>query len=169
MHRQAIFLTPLLLLAACGSGQQHSVRLLDRRLEARLAPEIAAGRAVVQSTDTGARVTLLDTTPFPTGPKALGDLDPDIRAEVIEGLLDPSLMRVQVSDTSALPPYQQEARVRKVQDYFTTNGLGQVLAPPGTPPQADGPAGLNITIDLQCPPPNGRTGYGDGRSLPVCD
>lgn len=160
---------PVLLLAACGSGQEHSARVLNQRLQEHLAPQIAAGRAVVQPTEAGAQVTLLDTAPFATGLNAQDDVTPDIRADVIEGLLDPSLMRVQVADTSALPPYQQQARVQEVRDYFTVNALGSVLLPPETPAPGGAPAGLNISISLQCPPPNGRTGYGDGRSLPVCD
>jgi hypothetical protein len=169
MNRHVALLTPLVLLAACGSGQQHSVRVLNQRLEAGLSTQIAAGRAVVQRTDSGAQVTLLDPSLFPNDARSLDDQFPDVRADVIEALLDPSLMQVQVSDSSGLPAYQQGIRVRNVRDYFTANGLGIVLVPPETAAATGGPAGLNMTINVQCPSPDGRTGYGDGRSRPVCD
>lgn len=169
LNRHVVLLTPLVLLAACGSGQQHSVQVLNHRLEARLAPEIAAGRAVVQRTNSGAQVTLLDTSLFPNDARSLDDQYPDIRADVIEALLDPTLMQVQVSDSSGLPAYQQDMRVRNVRNYFTANGLGIVLVPPETTPVAGVPAGLNMTINVQCPPSDGRTGYDDGRSRPICD
>jgi hypothetical protein len=169
MIRHVVLLTPLLLVAACGSGQQHTVRLLDQRLEAGLASEIAAGRAVVRPTAGGAEVTLLDTTLFPNDARSLDDQFPDVRADVIEGLLDPNLMQVQVADTSALPAYQQDTRLRNVQDYFTANGLGTVLVPAAAAPAAGAPAGLNLTIDVRCSPPDDRSGYGDGRARPVCD
>ena len=103
-------------------------------MQAQLAPEIEAGRAVVQQlpgwgSGHAARFSL-----FPNGPKALDDQIPDIRADVIEGLLDPSLMRVQVADTSTLPADQRDTRVRNVEDYFTANGLGSVLVPAEAPP-----------------------------------
>jgi hypothetical protein len=111
----AVLLCPLLLIAACGpSAQQRTTRLLDDRLQTQLAHQIAAGRAVVQQLPDGARVTLLDSSLFPNGPRALDDQVPDIRADVIEGLLDPTLMRVQVADTSTLPADQRDTRVQNV-------------------------------------------------------
>jgi hypothetical protein len=170
MNHAAVLLVPLLLLAACASGQQRTVRLLDQRMEARLAPEIAAGRAAVQQTPDGAQITLLDTTLFPNGPRSLDDQYPDVRAEVIEGLLDPALMRVEVADTSALPPYQRETRVRNVEDYFTANGLGSVLLPAAEPtPPGSVPNGLNIRVRVECSPPPGFADDGGGRSRPICD
>jgi hypothetical protein len=172
----AVSLGPLLLtLACCGpSPQQRTTRLLDDRMQTQLASEINAGRAVVQQLPDGARVTLLDQSLFPNGPKALDDQVPDVRADVIEGLLDPSLMRVAVADTSALPADQRDTRIRNVEDYFTANGLGFVLVPaeaaPGAPgPAAAGPAGLTITVSVQCPPTNHSIGYGDGTAMPVCE
>ena len=170
MNRAAALLTSLFLLAACSSGQ-HTTRLLNDRMQARLAPEIAAGRAVVQPLPDGTRVTLLDSSLFPNSAKALDNTYPDVRANVLEGLLDPSLMRVQVADTSTLPPYQQDTRIRNVEDYFTANLLGIVLVPGQPIPPGVAPAGLNITVSVQCPPRNSRTVYGDddGRSTPVCE
>jgi hypothetical protein len=167
----AVSLGPLLLtLACCGpSPQQRTTRLLDDRMQAQLASEISAGRAVVQQLPDGARVTLLDRSLFPNGPKALDDQIPDIRADVIEGLLDPSLMRVKVADTSTLPADQRDTRIRNVEDYFTANGLGFVLVPDESAPPAAGPPGLTITVGVQCPPSGHYIGYRDGTAMPVCE
>jgi hypothetical protein len=166
--RLAIVLGPLFVIAACGpSAQQRTTRLLDDRMQAQLAPDVAAGRAVVRALPDGARVTLLDSSLFPNDPKALDDQYPDIRASVIEALLDPSLMRVQVADTSTLPADQRGTRVQNVEAYFTLNGLGSVLVPTGALPSGAGPSGLAITISVQCPPPDRGSGYGG--SKPMCD
>ncbi len=184
MGRRAAHLIPLLLLAACGSGQQHTQRVLDQRLTDRLASEVASGQAVVQKTATGNRVTLLGQSAFSNGPRALDDQNRDVRADVIEGLLDPRLMRVQVADSSSLPEAQRGARVRNVSDYFAANGLGSVVvpadaprdpaatdpaAPSGLAPPGLAPPGLALTIDVLCPPSDGRIGYGNGNARPVCD
>jgi hypothetical protein len=171
MIRLAAVLTPLILLAACGSGAsyQHSTRLLDQRLNASLATDVAAGRATVETLPDGDRVTLLGPSSFPTDAKTLDDQTPDVRANVIEGLLDPSLMRVQVADTSTLPAYQRDVRVQNVARYFVANGLGPVLVPTVPDAAPVGAVGLVLTIQLECPVPNGFVGYGDGGSHPVCD
>jgi len=170
--RLAVLLSPLLLLTACGScGQPRTAWRLDDRLQAQLAPDVAAGKAVVQPLPDGARVTLLGPSQFPVDEQALTDQQRDVRASVIEGLLDPRLMQIQLADTSALPEYQRDARVRNVAEYFRVNGLGSTLQP--TAPQLaaspGAPAGLTISVTLQCPRRRGYAGYGDGRSRPVCD
>jgi hypothetical protein len=168
--RLAVLLSPLLLMAACGpSPQQRTTRLLDDRMKIQLAHDIEVGRVAVQQLPDGVRVTLLDSSLFPNDVKALDDQFPVIRANVIEGLLDPTLMRVQVADTSGLPADQRETRVRNVKAYFIDNGLGSVLIPDQAAPPAAGPAGLVITVGVQCPPPNYRAGYRDGTSRPVCE
>jgi hypothetical protein len=168
----AVLLCPLFLVAACGSGQQNTAHRLDDRLALRMAPDLAAGNAALQATPDGARVTLLGASPFSADENTLDDRRPDVRAGVIEGLLDPRLMRIQVEDTSLLPADQREARVRNVARYFEAYGLEPMVAPVGppqaTPPGAP-PSGLTISIAVQCPPSDGIIGYGDGTSNPVCD
>jgi hypothetical protein len=172
--RFALLLSPLLAVAACASGGQHTTRLLNDRLQANLAPEIAAGNASLQALPDGARVTLLSTSSFPSDIQALESTAPDIRSNVIESLLDPSLMRVQVADSSALPDRLRQARVQNVDTYFVAYGLGSTLVEAGAqgsvpPGPAGGPTGVTIDIHVQCPAWNGRTGYGSGKSMPVCD
>jgi hypothetical protein len=164
MHRNAgrlaVVLSLVFFIAACGpSPQQRTARLLDDRLQAQLAPDIDAGRVAVQALPDGARVTLLGSSMLLNGPQTLDEQYPAVRANVIEGLLDPTLMRVQVADTSSLPAAQRTVRVRNVETYFAANGLGSVLVPAGDGPADAGPEGLTITISV-CPPPNDRIGYG---------
>jgi hypothetical protein len=171
MKSLAVLLAPVLVLAACASPQQRTARLLDQRLETLLQPDIAAGRAVVQLLPGAARVTLLDTSLFPVGTMALDDKYPDVRADMVEGLLDPSLMRVQVTDTSALPQDQKDARVRNIGEYFTANGLGLVLNDAEPARAETPPAGLNVTISVRCQDRSDYSnfGYGSGASTPVCE
>ena len=174
--RLAVIVSPLVLVAACGhSGQQQATGLLGQRMQTQLAPDIAAGSVVLQTLPNGVQVTLLDTSLYPNDVKALAGTYPDIRADIIEALLDPSLMGVQVADMSTLPDRQREERVRNVNQYFRANGLGSTLQPavplPATGPgqAAEAPAGLTITISVQCPQPQGGSGYGSGQSRPICD
>jgi hypothetical protein len=174
--RLAVLLCSPLLLAACGpSGEQRTTQRLDNRLADTLGPDIAAGNAVLQPLPDGARVTFLGSSLFPADERALDDQQRDVRAGVVEGLLDPSLMQLQIVDTTALPDDQRDARVRNVARYFDAYGLGPTLLPappravlPPGPPGAT-PPGLTITISLQCPHRHNGSGYGDGRWRPVCD
>ncbi len=174
--RHLVLLSSLLLPAACGSGRQHTVRVLDQRLQAKLASDVAAGNAVLQPLPDGARVTLLGTSLFPNDVKALTDKYPDTRASLIEGLLDPRLMQIHITDTVTMPDEQRDARILNVDQYFAANGLQATLRPATAPPpamaprQAAGaPAGLTITISVQCPNRHDGPGYGNGQSKPVCD
>lgn len=113
---------------------------------------------------------------FPNGVQALDDKDRDVRASVVEGLLDLNLMRIDGADTSTLPDGQRDARVRNVRQYFGAIGLGSMLHP-ATPLQATSPgaadatqAGLTINISVQCPDWHDGSGYryGSGRARPAC-
>jgi hypothetical protein len=162
-----------------------------------LAKNVAAGQAVIEKLPGGDRVTLLGSSMYSNGTRALDDQSLDIRADVIEAMLDPALMQVQLADTSTLPDNQRNTRLRNVQNYFTDNGLGPVLLPaptvmpetvapgpvtsgpvtsgpvtpgPVTPGSVtQGPTGLAITINVVCPPPDGLIGYGSGARHPECD
>jgi hypothetical protein len=171
-HARHYALLLTLLLAACGqSPLQHTAGLLNDRLQAQLAADVKAGQAAVQPLPNGARVTLLGPTLFPSGKMALDDKYPDVRADVIEGLLDPALMQVRVADTTTLPDDQRIERVANVRDYFADNGLANVLQPadPTQSPTNAGPAGLTITIAVQCPQRSNGIGYDGGLSKPVCE
>lgn len=170
----AILLGPSLLAACSGSGEQRTARLLDNRLQSTLAPDIASGRAVLQQTSNGARVTVLDPALFRNTKDVLDNRESDIRANLIEGLLDPALMRIQIADTSTMPDDEREVRVSNVMRYFTAYGLGPTLQPTDplqpAPPSSTGAAvgGLTITIGVQCPHYPHRSFYSDG-ARPSCD
>ena len=172
MRPFATLLCPMLLLTACGgSGQRYTAGVLNQRLQNRLAPDISAGRAVVQQTPDGARVTLRDPTMFSNSADALDNRENDVRASVVEALLDPSLMRVRVVDTSTLPDSQRDARVRNVVQYFVVSGLGLTLQPdePVQAAPSGTPEGLTLTINVQCPDRENGYGYGYDRSRPMCN
>jgi hypothetical protein len=154
--RHALMLGPMLFLAACGSsGVNHATRDLGDRLQARLGPDIAAGHAVLQPLQTGDRVILPNSTVFEPGRAELGDKGRDILASTIQGLLDPSLMRIEIADASATVDGMQTTRAQAVSQYFVAYGLGPSLRPAASPPAPPLPAnssasGLAITIHVQC-------------------
>jgi hypothetical protein len=171
-RRVAVLLSPLLILAACSSGQQNTTRDLNGRMQAELAPDIGAGNVALQPLPDGDRITLLGSSQFAADVRALDDQQRDVRASVVEALLDPRLMRINVVDTSELPPDQRQTRVNNVVRYFEAYGLAPSLQP-GSPqqplPATTVPAGLIITVSVQCPRAYGEAGYGNGKADPMCD
>jgi hypothetical protein len=169
----ALLLIPFLL-AACSSdhGLNRATRLLNDRLQVTMAPDIAAGAATVQPLSNGALVTLLGPSDFANTVDARADRRRDVRAGVVEALLDPSLVNVAVADTSTLPPYQRETRVRNMYQYFQDNGLALTLVPGGPPPAPVAgtpvPQGVAISITLDCPAHAQRGTWGYGPVLPSC-
>ena len=169
-HVRLPIILSVLAVGACGaSDRQRSVRLLDHRLETQLAPDIEAHRAVVERMQDGARVTLFETSLFPNDAATLDNRGVESRVGVVQGLLDPDLMRVQLADTSALPEGQRDARIRNVVQYFTAYGLARTLRPAETvQAEAPGPAGLSITISVVCPDRHDGAGYDSGALKPGC-
>lgn len=173
--RQLATLLPLLtLFAACSASDGGSARLLDQRLRTQLAGDIDAHRATLQQVPGGDRVTLLDDGIYPTNTYAMDGRERDPRASVIEALLDPELMQVQVADVSTLPDERRDARLRNVVDYFAANGVP--ATPVTTDPWLTTPAGSSapvvsgvaITINVVCPHRDDGSGYGSGRRKPDC-
>ena len=164
-----------IVLAACGpSGPQRVARELDTRLQARLASSIATGQAALQPLPAGAQVTLPPALGFQDPKGGLGEKDSFVLDSVIQGLLDPSLMRIDIADPTAAPDSAQAARLRGVMQYFVDYRLGSSLQPAGptlgTPPGlvAAPPANLTITINVVCPRRHMWPGYGSGQSAPSC-
>ena len=165
--RRALAISLLVLLGACGSsGQQNTARLLNDRLQTQMASDIAGNRAIVQSVPGGSRVVLLETSMFPTDADALDGRRYDVRANLVGALLDPELMRIQVADTAALSARQREARVRNTVQFLVDYGLGSTLIAADAT-QGD-PAGLAVTITVQCPGREDRSGYNNGLRTPGC-
>lgn len=171
-HRLLVLLAPLLFLGACGpTREQATAHLLNQRLQEKLGADIAANRVALETLPAGAKVTFLDTSSTST-PGRLQVSDPgagSVRASVIESLLDPSLMRIGVTDTSALLPEQKAERTRDLTQYIQSMQLGSTLQPAEPPAaQPSGPAGMALTINVQCPHRNDGSGYDSGIRKPAC-
>ncbi len=157
MTRLALLIAPLVLVS-CASGQQQTVDLLNRRLAVTMAPEIAESRVALQPMPDGAQVTLLDSSALPDDVGAMDNRTRDPRASMIQGLLDPSLMRIQVADNSGQPDYIQ----------YRLGPIVHTSAAPGDATVAP-PPGLAIAIHVECPQRTSWPGYGQGQSDPACD
>ena len=169
-HRLFVLFAPLLCLAACGpTREQATAGFLNQRLQEQLGADVTANRVALEALPTGARVTFLDTSSTPGGLQMSDPSIGSVRASVIEALLDPSLMRIGVTDTSALPPDQKAARVSSLTQYIQSMQLGSTLQP-AAPPEAQqpGPTGMTLTINVQCPHRNDGSGYDSGIRKPAC-
>jgi len=140
--RLGLLIAPLLAVAACcASSTQRSTWDLYNRMRVSLAPDIAAGRATLQPLPSGVAVTLVGGAVFTPGRSDLSDAGRDVMTSVIEALLDPRLLRIEV-ETWAAPGTLQAARVQSVAQYIRQADLGmpiQVSVPtqggrPGTVP-----------------------------------
>jgi hypothetical protein len=139
-----------LLTAACSSSPSPDQIAgdLTERLNLRLAPEVASGQAGVQRLPDGARVTLADGTVFSVGGATLDDKGRYMVASVIEALLAPSLLQVDVSGSTAATTTVQDRQARAVTSFFEDFGIFASPLPP-TPqdiPAGAGPPVLTITI-----------------------
>jgi hypothetical protein len=159
------------LLAGCASPTQRSAGHLQQRLQANLGPQIASHQVTIDRTDDGARVILPEPGLFMPGRADLTPSGAYLTASVTESLLDPSLMQVDVADTSVAPYDLRSARVRSIQNYMEAGQPGPPLpvgaaAQPevGTPPEA-----MVVNIRVHCPPgPQGST-WGYARKMATCN
>jgi hypothetical protein len=167
----------LLLLGACSwdNGQHRTAELLNDRLQVTLAPDIAAGQAALQPLPNGALVTLLGNSDFRDQIDARDNRIREVRASVVQGLLDPSLIHIAVADTSSLTAGQRATRVRNVTQYFKDNGLALSLLPEGQAPalpagaaSAPAPQGVTTTLLLDCPAQRPPTNWNYLPPIPSC-
>jgi hypothetical protein len=149
--RRVAVLGSLLLVAACSCGN-NSVANLDERLQLRLAPDIAAGRAGLEQLPDGARVTFPEQTLFPLGRTELDDRGRFVLASFIQGLLDPAILRIDVAEPTTSTSYIQGARARAVRDYFVDYGLGPSLVPAAAPAGSTDSAPQNLAITVSVIP-----------------
>jgi hypothetical protein len=170
-------LATVLLLGACSwdHGLSRTTELLNDRLQARMAPDIAAGKATLQPLPNGALVTLLGNSEFPDQIDAQTNRYREVRASVMQGMLDPSLIRIAVADTSNLTAEQRATRVHNVTRYFEDNGLALSLLPEGQtvvlPPgssAAPAPQGVTIALLLDCPAHRQPTNWNYLPPIPSC-
>jgi hypothetical protein len=119
-----------------------------------LAPDIAAGRVSLEQLPDGVRATLSEQSLFPSGGATLDDKGRYILASLIEGLLDPRILRIVFAVSPAVPAGLQDARIRAVTHYFEDYVLGLALES-STPQQATptgsvsaAPEALTITVSI---------------------
>jgi hypothetical protein len=147
----AALLAPMLLAVACtsSSGVSRSAQELGQRLQVGLAPDVAAGRAALEPLPDGARVTLSDVALFPTGATELDDKGRYVLASVIQGLLSPRILLIEITESPASPVGLQGLKARAVTQYLEEYGLQSTLQPP-VPPDSAGavPRGLTITVSI---------------------
>jgi hypothetical protein len=144
IHRASL-LGSLLLMAACSSGSP--TQDLNARLQMQLAPQIATNEAALQPLPDGSQVLLIDESLFAAGGAQLNDKGQYILASVIEGLIDPRLLRIEVADSPGTAAYLQSARVQAVTEYFADYGLAPTLQPPSAPVATTSP-GTVIAIHV---------------------
>ena len=156
--RQVVVGIGLLLLAACGrTDQQKSVDLLHQRLHTQMADAVNAGAATIQDLPDGAAVTFRDGQPATA-------VNP--RADMVEALLDPDLLRIGIVPSAGLPPYAADRQAQAWEADFRRMPIGQALQPPSVMPQP-APNGITVSIQIVCPDrPNGW-GY-DVSHRPAC-
>jgi hypothetical protein len=154
--RLALLLAPLVL-AACSSDQSRAVQLLDSRMQNRLAPQISNNQVAIARTGDGSSVIVKP---------ASSDQDNFILAGMIQGLLDPNLLHVQVSDSAAPPDTADSPRLQNAVRMFHSYSLGNILEPVAAP--ANAPPGLTLTVAIHCPYNSSAAGWGYGPSQPSC-
>lgn len=153
--RLALLVSPMLVVAGCTSFSGQATQNLGDRLQVQLRKDIAAGRVTLDRLPDGARVTLVEPALYPSGGTELDDKGRSVLTNVIEALLDPRLLRIEVADSPPATASVQAARVQGVTQYFKDANLGSTLepsAPPqGGPPDSAGPAsqGLTITVTIK--------------------
>jgi len=152
--RLGLLIAPLLVVAACcASSTERSTQDLYDRMSVSLAPEIMAGRATLQPLPPGVGVTLVGGAVFTPGRSDLSEAGRDVMTDVIQALLDPRLMSIEV-ETWAAPGTLQTARVQSVAQFIRQANLGLPIQvsvptrrePPGTVPAAPYEATIIVNV-----------------------
>jgi hypothetical protein len=156
-------------LSGCGvSAPSRTTATLQQRLAERLAAPIAANEVSLTPQSDGAYVTLLRPPPLN---ETLDETNGLILADVTEALLDPTLMRIAVSEAADA---SESERVRAVNRYFEAFNLGPTLRPPvALPPAVPQPvgtsSGVTIRIAVHCPDSAAGSSWDYGEFQPACD
>lgn len=135
----------LALLGGCSSATTRMSQTLDARLQAQLSADVAAGRVSLQRLPDGARVTLIEQSLFPNGATALDEQGRNVLTGVIQALLEPSRLHIELAAGGAPAEAQ---RLQAVAAYFKDVGLEAALPPAAE----DGTAAPDVTITLRVIP-----------------
>ena len=144
--RLAAMLAPLVLAAGCAGGSGGTVRQLDARMQERLAPQVATHQAGVQLLSNGTRIELAEQALFPPGSAVLDAQGQFILASVIQGLMAPRLMLIEITPAAGTRVDLREARVDAVRQYFGEYALGPEVQEAEQSPQAGDAQALAVTI-----------------------
>ncbi len=144
----------VLAVTACSSTPSPDTIANDlmERLNVRLATEIASGRAAVQRLPDGARVTLADGTVFSVSGVTLDDKGRYTVASVIEALLAPRLLQIEVAGSAAASAPIQESQAGAVAKFFHDYGIDATSVPPLAPEAPPGVGVPVLTITIRAVP-----------------
>jgi flagellar motor protein MotB len=146
--RLVALFVPMLFVVACAPSGNRSVANLGQRMQVLLAPDIAAGRVGLEQLPDGARVTLPEQSLFPPGRSELDDRGRFLLASVIQGLLDPGILRIDVAEPAPSPVYLQGPRAGAVRQFFVDYGLGPALQPAAVPQGSVDTTPQDLTISV---------------------
>ncbi len=146
--RLALLIAPILAIAGCASFSGLATKHLGDRLQTQLKQDIAAGRVTLDRLPDGARVTLNEQSLYPSGGTELDDKGRSVLTNVIEALLEPRILRIEVADVPPAPESVQAARVKAVTQYFKDANLNSTLQP-AAPPETAGAASQGLTITVR--------------------
>jgi len=146
--RMAAAFGSILLVTGCAGLQQETVRQLNARMQIGLAPQVAQQQAGVQGLKDGTQIMLAEDTLFAPGSAVLSARGQFILASVIEGLMAPPLMQIEVTPSAATSPYLRQARVAAVRQFFTEYALGPQLVASGPAPNPAAPQSFAITVHV---------------------
>ncbi len=141
----------MLLASACTSPVelQGSNRDVARRMQVRMAPDLAAGQATLYAAPNSTTVTLPEKALFAPSAAQLDENGRLVLARFMQGLLKPEITRIEVAGPPAASWTLQAARVQAVRAFFVQFGLGSTLQPATVAAPSIGAVPDSITIAVQ--------------------
>jgi hypothetical protein len=135
----------LLVLAGCAGGRVP--RELSQRLQWELGPELANGGATLERLPDGARVTLADQTLFPADRAVLDTRGRYVLASLVQGLLAPDLLQVDVTGPAEFLPQARAAAVAEfLRDTQVAPNLLFISLQQGSAVSVTAPQATTITV-----------------------
>lgn len=147
LGRLAALLCPLVLAVGCSSGppEGQAAHVLSDRLQAQLAPALANGQAGLEQYPDGARVTLSEQALFAPGSAVLDNQGRDLLASVMEGLLAPPRLQIDVADAPDTPGGLRAARAAAVTQFLRDYAIGPNLQFAALQQGGMPPAGIGVS------------------------
>jgi hypothetical protein len=140
----AAFLVLALFLGGC-AGERSPRDLVDR-LQSELAPELANGGGTLERLPDGVRITLADQTLFPAGGTKLDTRGRFVLTSLVEGLLAPALLRVDVAGPAPVPQERAAAVAQFLNGVQVAPNLLFASLYTGPLPSSQMPQATTITV-----------------------